>query len=124
MFRDLIFLSRQQPILNFIGVALLYSIPLLNFIYVFHQWSNEGVRTLQGGKFTIYQPIILYRKISADKIFDGYQFLHGKVLITDEIGVIVDIINEPEAGDNVEKLKGHTLHLDLLMRIATWNYRT
>lgn len=58
------------------------------------------------GKFTIYQPIILYRKFSTDKIFDGYQLLHQKVLITDNAGVIVDIADEKDAGDNVEKLKG------------------
>ena len=48
----------------------------------------------------------MYRKFSADKIFDGYQFLQGKVLITDDVGVIVDIIDEKTAGDDVEKLKG------------------
>ncbi len=59
-----------------------------------------------GGKFTIYQPIILYRKFSADKIFDGYQFLQQKVLITDAVGVVVDIIKGNEAGDDIEKLNG------------------
>ena len=59
-----------------------------------------------GGKFTIYQPIILYRKFSADKIFNGYQFLQQQVLITDAAGVIVDIIDEKESGDDVEKLNG------------------
>ena len=58
------------------------------------------------GKFTIYQPIILYRKFSADKIFNGYQFLQQQVLITDAAGVIVDIIDEKESGDDVEKLNG------------------
>ena len=48
----------------------------------------------------------MYRKFSADKIFDGYQFIKDKVLITDEAGVIGDIVNENEAGDDVEKLKG------------------
>ena len=81
--------------MNFIGVALLYFIPLLNINCV--GW---------GGKFTIYQPIILYRKFSADKIFDGYQFLQQKVLITNNAGVIVDIIDTNEAGDDTEKLNG------------------
>lgn len=58
------------------------------------------------GKFTIYQPIILYRKFSADKIFDGYQFLHHQVLITDETGVVIDMIDEKECGDDVESLSG------------------
>jgi cytosine/adenosine deaminase-related metal-dependent hydrolase len=48
----------------------------------------------------------LYRKFSADKIFDGYQFLEEKVLITDEPGVITAVVDENESGDNVEKLKG------------------
>ena len=59
-----------------------------------------------GGKFTIYQPIILYRKFSADKIFDGYQFLLQKLLITDDAGVIVDIVDETTAGVDIEKLNG------------------
>lgn len=59
-----------------------------------------------GGKFTIYQPIILNRKFSADKIFDGYQFLQQKVLITGADGVITNIVDEKEAGDDIEELKG------------------
>lgn len=58
------------------------------------------------GKFTIYQPIILNRKFSADKIFDGYQFLHQKVLITDAAGVVIDIVDQKEAGADIEKLHG------------------
>ncbi len=81
--------------LNFIGVALLYFIPLLNFNCV--AW---------GGKFTSYQPIILNRKFSADKIFDGYQFLQHHVLITDAAGIVIDVVDEKEAGDDVEKLQG------------------
>jgi cytosine/adenosine deaminase-related metal-dependent hydrolase len=61
---------------------------------------------LSGGKFTIYQPIILHRKISASKVFNGYQFLEQQVLVTDASGVIVDIIDEAESGDGVEKLNG------------------
>jgi len=48
----------------------------------------------------------LNRKFSADKIFDGYQFLHQKVLVTDEAGVIVDIVEESLAGSGIEKLHG------------------
>ena len=59
-----------------------------------------------GGKFTLYQPIILYRKFSADKIFDGYHFVEQKVLLTDEAGVIIGIVDEKEAGNDVEKLHG------------------
>ena len=58
------------------------------------------------GKFTIYQPIILYRKFSAGNIFNGYQMLQQQVLITDAAGVIVDMVAETDAGDGVEKLNG------------------
>ena len=58
------------------------------------------------GKFTIYQPIILYRKFSAGNIFNGYQMLQQQVLITDAAGVIVDMVAETDAGDGVEKLSG------------------
>ncbi len=67
--------------------------------YVFYLFIGSG-------KFTIYQPIILYRKFSADKIFNGYQFLQQQVLITDPAGVMVDIVDEKEGGDDVEKLNG------------------
>ncbi len=48
----------------------------------------------------------MYRKFSADKIFNGYHFLQQQVLITDTAGVIVDIVDEKESGDDVEKLNG------------------
>jgi len=48
----------------------------------------------------------LYRKFSADKIFDGYQFLHQKVLVTDAAGVVIDMEDEKEGGADVEKLHG------------------
>lgn len=48
----------------------------------------------------------MHRKFTADKIFDGYQFLQRKVLITNERGVIIDIVDERESGDGVEVLKG------------------
>ena len=48
----------------------------------------------------------MYRKFSADKIFDGYQFLQQQVLITDAAGIVGDIVDEKDAGDDVEKLTG------------------
>ena len=48
----------------------------------------------------------MYRKFSANHIFNGYQFLQQHVLITDAEGVIVDLVEEPEAGDGIEKLNG------------------
>ncbi len=48
----------------------------------------------------------MYRKFSADKIFDGYRFVQQQVLITDAAGVVIDIVDEKEAGEDVEKLTG------------------
>ncbi len=48
----------------------------------------------------------MYRKFSADHIFNGYEFRQQQVLITDARGVIVDIVDEKEAGNDVEKLNG------------------
>jgi aminodeoxyfutalosine deaminase len=48
----------------------------------------------------------LNRKFKADKIFDGYRFVEQKVLLTDEAGVVISIIDEKEAGDDIEKLNG------------------
>ena len=59
-----------------------------------------------GGKFTIYQPIILNRKFSADYIFTGYEFVQKKVLITDADGIVIELADEKEAGEDVEKLNG------------------
>ncbi|HMU09138.1 MAG TPA: amidohydrolase family protein [Ferruginibacter sp.] len=48
----------------------------------------------------------MYRKFSADHIFTGYGLLRQHVLITDVQGVVIDIVEEREAGDGVEKLNG------------------
>jgi cytosine/adenosine deaminase-related metal-dependent hydrolase len=48
----------------------------------------------------------LYRKFSADHIFNGYGFLQQEVLITDSAGVIIDLVAEEDAGGNIEKLEG------------------
>ena len=48
----------------------------------------------------------MYRKFSADHIFNGYEFRQQQVLITDAAGVIVDTVAENEAGDGAEKLNG------------------
>lgn len=48
-----------------------------------------------------------FKKFKADKLFDGYRFLEdGKVLITDEGGVIRDIVAESEAGDDIQQFPG------------------
>ncbi len=46
-------------------------------------------------------------KFNADKIFNGFQFLKdNNVLITDEQGVIKDVIAIEDAGDNVQEFNG------------------
>lgn len=48
-----------------------------------------------------------YRKFKGDKLFDGYRFLEDdKVLIIDEEGTIRDIIDEREAGHDVQQFSG------------------
>lgn len=48
-----------------------------------------------------------YRKFKADKLFDGSRFLEdNKVLITDEEGVINNIVSIEDAGDDVQQLSG------------------
>jgi len=48
-----------------------------------------------------------YRKFKADQLFDGYK-LHGpdKVLVTDETGKIIELVNESEAGEDIQSLSG------------------
>ncbi len=48
-----------------------------------------------------------YKKFKADYIFTGTELLHpNNILITDENGVIETIIEEENAGDNIEVFKG------------------
>jgi cytosine/adenosine deaminase-related metal-dependent hydrolase len=47
-----------------------------------------------------------YRKISADKILDGYRFRQNEVVIVREDGCIEEIIPFTEAGEGVEKHEG------------------
>ncbi len=49
----------------------------------------------------------MYRKFKADYIFDGYQLWNShKVLITDQQGIVQEIVDEPLAGENIEVFKG------------------
>jgi cytosine/adenosine deaminase-related metal-dependent hydrolase len=48
-----------------------------------------------------------YFKFQADKIFDGYEMLDGThVLIVDSNGMVIEIVPEPLAGDDIKKTKG------------------
>ena len=49
----------------------------------------------------------MYRKFKADNIFNGYELLPaGTVLLTDEQGAVIDLVNEKEAGDDVQQFNG------------------
>jgi aminodeoxyfutalosine deaminase len=48
-----------------------------------------------------------YRKLRADRLFDGYRFRkEDEVLITDEQGLVLDIVTIDHAGDDIEELNG------------------
>src|SRR6476620_3075505 len=46
-----------------------------------------------------------YLKFAADQIFDGYKMQSDKVLITDNEGVIIDLIDD-EGEDDVQRFSG------------------
>ena len=47
------------------------------------------------------------RKFKADQLFDGYRlYATDNVLITDETGVVKDIVSSAEAGDDVQQFTG------------------
>ena len=48
-----------------------------------------------------------YRKFRADRLFDGYKFRQtDDILITDEAGIVQDIVAIADAGDDVQQLNG------------------
>lgn len=47
-----------------------------------------------------------YRKLKADKIFDGYRLVENQVLVTTQCGIVEEIIAEENAGDDVEIFEG------------------
>src|SRR5437762_8563693 len=48
----------------------------------------------------------MYRKLKADRIFDGYRFRAGEVLIADAEGTVQAIVPAGDAGPDVEELSG------------------
>lgn len=46
------------------------------------------------------------RKLTADYIFDGNEILQGKTLVVEQNGTVLDLINNSEAGEDVEKHEG------------------
>ena len=53
-----------------------------------------------------FRSAMKYRKLSADKIFDGYMFREASVLVVTEGGIIENIIPVDEAGEEVESFAG------------------
>jgi cytosine/adenosine deaminase-related metal-dependent hydrolase len=50
---------------------------------------------------------MVLRKFKAEKLFDGYKLLDDQhILITNESGIIENIVSENEAGDNIEEFSG------------------
>jgi aminodeoxyfutalosine deaminase len=48
-----------------------------------------------------------YRKLRADRLFDGFRFRNDdEVLVTDEEGIVRDIISAADAGDDIEQMNG------------------
>ncbi len=48
-----------------------------------------------------------YRKFKADYLFDGYNILGPEqVLVTNGLGIVEDIVDYRDAGEEVENLKG------------------
>ena len=47
-----------------------------------------------------------FRKFKADYLFTGYEMREGVILITDEQGIIQDIVSGKEAGEDIEIFKG------------------
>lgn len=73
----------------------------------FYCRSGGASLTCNGGKFTLSQSIILYRKYKPDAIFDGSQILpEGMVLVMDANNVVEAIVSEDLAGDDLRILKG------------------
>ena len=46
------------------------------------------------------------RKITANKIFDGYQFIENKVIVLDDDNLIVDVIDYNNELNDVEQFEG------------------
>jgi cytosine/adenosine deaminase-related metal-dependent hydrolase len=47
-----------------------------------------------------------YRKLKADRIFDGRKFIQDHVLVTTQCGIVEEIIAQENAGDDLEAFEG------------------
>ncbi|MEN9964172.1 MAG: hypothetical protein RL582_1267 [Bacteroidota bacterium] len=58
-------------------------------------------------KFTTSHSIRLYRKITSDRIFSNGGFLPDKtVLVFDQNGVLIDLVDEVDGGDDIQHFNG------------------
>jgi aminodeoxyfutalosine deaminase len=69
-------------------------------------WQNYGLSLNKNVKKSVFWALMEYRKLKADKIFDGYRFCENSVLIVDEGGMIEGIVPVKEAGEGIESFKG------------------
>ena len=53
-----------------------------------------------------FRTTMRYRKLKADRIFDGKGFLKDRVLVLDETGVVQDLLPSNEVSGDVEEVKG------------------
>jgi cytosine/adenosine deaminase-related metal-dependent hydrolase len=75
------------------------------------QWSNKACKIICFISFVINcvtgkKFMQGYRKIKADKIFNGYKILEEGIIIIDGKGTIINIVSEEDAGDNIENYNG------------------
>ena len=54
----------------------------------------------------LYLRFMAYRKISSDRIFDGYRFVDEQVLVVNDSGMVEGLVPVSEAGDGVEYFEG------------------
>ena len=47
-----------------------------------------------------------FRKLKADRLFDGKRFLEGLVLVVSDDGTVADLAPENEAGSDIETFAG------------------
>ncbi len=74
---------------------------MCNFVH------DRAAVNLFGCEITFYQFTMIYRKLKGTNIFDGYEFRGANsVLIIDEYGAVVEIVNETTAGDGIECFDG------------------
>lgn len=84
--------------------------PSLNYFYSFQLTYSENVGGYPVSQlFRNIKPysILTYRKFKADQLFTGTEMLdRDKVLVTDASGSVIAIVDQSEAGEDVQHLNG------------------